>query len=104
MDSKGRYGNIIRQARQPDNQITSEHDTRNTDTQTPKTQSGEALVKPENQRTREPEKQVNLCVKVPESWRRHWASMSKLHGVTMTDIMTQALIDKFGLPDNQKPR
>jgi hypothetical protein len=42
---------------------------------------------------------VNLCVKVPEAWRRHWAGQSKLRGKTMTEIMIDALQREFGLPD-----
>jgi hypothetical protein len=46
----------------------------------------------------------NLCVKVPESWRRHWAAQAKLTGRTMTDVMVEALKQEFGLPDNQQTR
>ncbi|MBW4651674.1 MAG: hypothetical protein KME20_01230 [Kaiparowitsia implicata GSE-PSE-MK54-09C] len=77
-------------AGRPDNQITS---------------------KPDNQITGKPEpgdqvkeKQVNLCVKVPESLRRHWAIQAKIQDVTMTDVMVEALTQKFGLPDDQTTR
>jgi hypothetical protein len=78
-DKEGKYS-FIKKARQPDDQKPGE---------------------PDDQKGIEPEKQVNLCVKVPESWRRHWAAHSKLQGVTMTDVMVEALKAKFGLPDDQ---
>jgi hypothetical protein len=87
----GKYGSLIRQAKQlkPDDQATSEPDN-----QIP------GQPEPDNQIK---EKQVNLCVKVPESLRRHWAIQAKIQDITMTDVMVEALTQKFGLPDNQKP-
>ncbi|TVQ26312.1 MAG: hypothetical protein EA367_00310 [Leptolyngbya sp. DLM2.Bin15] len=85
----GKYGALIKQAKQaqPENQLSG---------------------KPEDQEAIKPEviqeKQVNLCVKVPESWRRHWAAQAKLQGQTMTDVMVEALTTVFGLPENQKTR
>lgn len=96
----GKYGSLIRQAKQskPDDQIADE----------PVSQlSGQ----PDNQITSQPEpdsqvkeKQVNLCVKVPESLRKHWAIQAKIQDITMTDVMVEALTQKFGLPDNQTAR
>jgi hypothetical protein len=91
-ESKSKYGALIQKAREqenqesvkPDNQITSE---------------------PENKKAIEPEaelvkeKEVNLCVKVPESLRRHWAAESKRQGVTMTEVMVAALEARFGRPE-----
>lgn len=93
MAEKGsKYGDLIKQARQQDNQKTREPVDQ---------QSG----KPDDQMTSKPdEKMVNLCVKVPESLRRHWAAESKRSGVTMTDVIVEALSQKFGLPDNQTTR
>ena len=125
-ESKSKYGALIRKAREPENhksglpdsQITIEPDdqkTINTDRQKSGKPDGQKeseiseqiAVKPDNQITinpddqitRKPEKEVNLCVKVPESLRRHWAAESKRHGVTMTEVMIQALSDRFGRPD-----
>ncbi len=77
--AEGKFGDLIKQARKTDNQTTS---------------------KPDNQITGLPEsqKEVNLCVKVPETLRRHWAAESKRQGVTMTEIIIQALSDRFGTP------
>lgn len=99
---RGKYSGIIRQARQPDDQI-AERSLEPADQQLAQPddqQSGQ----PDDQQTSKPEKQVNLCVKVPESWRRHWAAHSKLQGVTMTEVMVEALSQKFGLPDDQQTR
>jgi len=69
-DSK--YGDLIKQARKPENQIK----------EVPKDQI----------------KEVNLCVKVPEPLRRHWAVESKRQGVTMTEVIIKAMYDRFGAP------
>ncbi|MBE9157100.1 hypothetical protein IQ265_09720 [Nodosilinea sp. LEGE 06152] len=77
------------------------------------------VMRPENQASDKPEsqiedapapvkpveeRQVNLCVKVPESWRKHWAIQAKVQDVTMTTVMVEALTERFGLPDNQTTR
>jgi hypothetical protein len=96
----GKYGSLIRQAKQPkpDDQITRQPDNQ---------LSGQ----PDNQITGQPEpddqvkeRQVNLCVKVPEPWRKHWAIQAKIQDITMTDVMVEALTQKFGLPDDQTTR
>ena len=96
----GKYGSLIRQAKQPkpDDQITGQPDN-------------QVTIQPDSQITGQPEpdsqvkeKQVNLCVKVPESLRRHWAIQAKIQDITMTDVMVEALTQKFGLPDDQMTR
>lgn len=91
-----------------DNQLTRELD--NQEISTPKNQAtikpeGQLTSKEENQITRQPEapqeKEVNLCVKVPQSLRRHWAAESKRQGITMTEVIVQALSDRFGTPDSR---
>jgi len=76
--SNGKYGDLIKQARKQDNQITS---------------------KPDDKITSEPEEEVNLCVKVPKSLRRHWAAESKRTGITMTSVIVEALTARFGKPE-----
>jgi len=81
--SNGKYGDLIKKARQPDNQES---------------------VKPDNQITSQPEvieaeQEVNLCVKVPISLRRHWSAEAKRTGVTMTTVIVEALKARFGEPD-----
>jgi hypothetical protein len=44
------------------------------------------------------EEMVNLCIKVPLSLRRHWAGESKKRGISMTEVVIEALKSKFGVP------
>jgi hypothetical protein len=86
----GRYGDIIKKAREPENQNANLLETQNTGL--PESQN---TGLPENQN--EPE--VNLCVKVPKSLRQHWAAEAKRQGTTMTAVIMAALSDRFGKPD-----
>lgn len=72
------------------------------DNQTPSKPSSQASGKPDRQTDNE--KRVNLCVKVPASWRKHWAIQAKIQEVTMTEVMVEALTQMFGLPDDQQTR
>lgn len=81
----GKYGDLIKQARKPENQKTSQ--TAPTD-QTGETTEEAAATEPE----------VNLCVKVPVSLRRHWSAEAKRQGTTMTSVIVEALKAKFGEP------
>jgi spore coat polysaccharide biosynthesis protein SpsF (cytidylyltransferase family) len=96
----GKYGALIRQAKhsKPDSQVAEKPE--NQKTRKPKKQTF-SQVEPDGQVK---EKQVNLCIKVPESWRRHWAIQAKIQDITMTDVMVEALTQRFGLPDNQTAR
>ena len=71
MSKTGKYGDLISKAKK-----TSE---------------------PANQTTSEPE--VNLCVRVPKSYRQHWAGSAKMNGTTMTAVIIEALTEAFGLPE-----
>ena len=86
----GRYGDLIKKAREPENQNANLPETQNTSL--PESQNTSL---PENQN--EPE--VNLCVKVPKSLRQHWAAEAKRQGTTMTAVIMAALSDRFGKPD-----
>jgi hypothetical protein len=123
--SKGKYGALIQKAREtenqesvkPDDQITSEPEkkegtgkpknqtTKKPDSQTSGKPKNQKTGKPDNQITSQPEleteteREVNLCVKVPESLRRHWAAESKRAGITMTEVIVKALEDRFGRPE-----
>ena len=44
------------------------------------------------------EEMVNLCIKVPLSLRRHWAGESKKRGISMTEVIIEALKNEFGGP------
>ncbi len=86
-----KYGDLIKKAREPepDNQITIN----------PENQIS-GLVEPEPLT----EQFVNLCIKIPIVSRRYWMSKAKEQGVTMTSVIVEALIQKFGEPENQKTR
>ena len=67
-----RYGDIIKKARKEESQKTSEESV---------------------------EESVNLCVKVPRSLRQHWAAEAKRSGTSMTEIIVEALTNRFGTPE-----
>lgn len=94
----GRYGDLIKKAREPENQNTGLQENQNTNF--PESRN---TGLPENQNTNFPENQnepeVNLCVKVPKSLRQHWAAEAKRQGTTMTAVIMAALSDRFGKPD-----
>jgi hypothetical protein len=87
----GKYGDLIQQAKaEPDNQTSGKPESKK-------------ARKMENQKTRKADNQesgemVNLGVKVPLNWRRHWAAESKRTGVSMTDVIIEALSKRFGKP------
>lgn len=95
-----KYGELIKQARkqenqeaiQPENQLSVKPESQNED-------------EPENQKTMQPdvtddyaEDLVNLCVKVSRPLRQHWAAEAKRKGVTMTEVIVNALSREFGKP------
>ena len=98
-EGKSKYGALIQKAREQENQEVGKPDN-----QTTRQPDNQSTGKPDNQTTRQPEievvkeKEVNLCVKVPESLRRHWAAESKREGITMTEVIVQALEARFGKP------
>ena len=99
MSSK--YGDLIRQARKtenqkdrkPDDQITSQPDK-----PTEQISHSSSLENLPALDATETEQEVNLCVKVPISLRRHWSAEAKRQGVTMTSVIIEALKTRFGEP------
>lgn len=90
----GKFGEIIDKAKQtkkPDNQTSGFPESQIANN--PETQKNEVIS--------ESEKMVNLCVKIPQSLRQHWAAEAKRQGITMTAVITEALMQKFGEPENQ---
>jgi predicted HicB family RNase H-like nuclease len=81
-----KYGELIKQARIPENQNTKQPEN-------------QINLTDNSQDTLEPEPEVNLCVKVPVSLRRHWAAEAKRQGITMTAVIIEALEAKFGKPE-----
>jgi hypothetical protein len=82
--SSSKYGDLIKKAREPENQKASKPD----DQKTSEPETTQAPTEPE----------VNLCVKVPVSLRRHWSAEAKRTGVTMTSVIISALKARFGEP------
>lgn len=72
-----KYGQLIKEARKPENQKASKPDGK-----------GE---------TNDPE--VNLSIKVATSRRRHWVAEAKRQGTTLTAAITEALSERFGEPE-----
>ena len=93
-EGKSKYGALIQKAREQENQEAGKPDDQMT-----AQASDELDSQPEPEPGVVKEKEVNLCVKVPESLRRHWAAESKRGGVTMTEVIVQALEARFGKPD-----
>lgn len=81
----GKFGDIIREARKPENQNT---------------------VKPENLKDSKPEEAdfaeddpyVNLSIKVRLSWRSHWVAEAKRSRTSLTADIVEALTRKYGNP------
>ena len=108
----GKYGELIQQAKaEPAPELESQT-TGKPESQTSGFLGRQKTRKPVNQQTRKAENQkarrleiqtgeelVNLGIKVPLSWRRHWAAQSKLRGIPMTEVIVHALIDVFGKPE-----
>lgn len=115
-----KYGDLIRKAREtdnqednepvdqlsvkPDNQITKQPDEKEEVGNREHESKNQISGKPDSQIGKQPEKEVNLCVKVPGSLRRHWAAEAKRQGITMTEVMVEALTQRFGKPDDQETR
>lgn len=55
--------------------------------------------KVEIQQQKAPDKLVNLGIKVAESRRRHWGGKAKLEGVTISEVIIEALSNRFGEPN-----
>lgn len=45
------------------------------------------------------DKLVNLGIKVDIARRRHWVGQAKLQGVTISEVIIEALEKRFGTPD-----
>jgi len=71
--TNSKFGDLIKQARKPENQISTQPDA-------------------------PPDPDVNLSIKVKLSQRAHWASQAKLHNLTITQVIIDALNQRFGTP------
>lgn len=99
----GKYGQLIEQARAESGELESQQ-TRKPERVKTRKPDGQKTRRMENQKTRNDElsdfgQLVNLGVKVPLAWRRHWAAESKRTGVSMTEVIIRALTNEFGEPE-----
>lgn len=51
------------------------------------------------ERKAEEDKPVNLGIKIAESRRRFWVGQAKLQGITISEVIIEALSKKFGEPE-----
>ncbi len=86
------YGDIIKQGRK--DTVGKEVNTENS--KTVNTESSKLDNQPASP---DGEKAVNITIKVPRKSRQYWTSQCKLEGVTMTEVLVEALIERFGAPE-----
>jgi len=65
------------------------------------TESGKAHSSPEAEAVKDDlgNSPVNITIKVPRKSRQYWTSQCKLAGVTMTEVLVEALVERFGKPN-----
>jgi hypothetical protein len=75
------YGDIIQQGRKTEKQKKSQKEVN--------TVSGKEVNNAP----------VNITIKVPRKSRQYWTSQCKLAGLTMTEVLLEALEERFGKPN-----
>lgn len=75
------YGDIIKQGRTENSKEVN-------------TEVGKAV------KTNRDDRPVNITIEVPRKSRQYWTSQCKLQGVTMTEVLVEALIERFGEPES----
>ena len=78
------YGDIIKKGRSEEKQDKNQKAVN--------TASGKAV---KDERGNDP---VNITIKVPRKFRQYWTGQCKLEGLTMTEVLVEALESKFGKP------
>lgn len=61
--------------------------------------SGKTEIQKSGNKTNGGDKPVNLGIKIAESRRRFWVGQAKLQGVTISEVIIDALSKKFGEPE-----
>ena len=79
------YGDIIKRGREQEKQQKSQKAVN--------TESGKTV---KDDRGNDP---VNITIKVPRKYRQYWTAQCKLEGVTMTEVLIEALEERFGRID-----
>ncbi len=80
-----RYGDIIKKGREEE-----QKEVKDTVGKEVNTEVGKAV--------KDDDQPVNITIKVPRKSRQYWTSQCKLQGVTMTEVLVEALIERFGEP------
>ncbi len=98
-----RFAGIIAEARKPENEPVK---AENQKARKPALQKKTQLVTKSTTNAVKPvpkvrEEDVNLTVKVPRSRRMHWAAEAKRSGVTLTEVICEALSKRFGEPSGK---
>jgi hypothetical protein len=88
-----KFGQLIEQARKP----LAADDGEEKKAATKKVKK-KTTPKPKQATKRANDRDVNLTIKVSETRRRHWAAEAKRAGITITEIICEALSKKFGEP------
>ena len=79
------YGDIIKKGREEEKQQKSQKEVNTASGKVVKNDSGNIPV--------------NITIKVPKKSRQYWTSQCKLEGVTMTQVLVEALEKRFGKVD-----
>jgi hypothetical protein len=95
-----RFAGIIAEARKPEAESgkPESQKTRKPVLQKAEQKPQEKPVKLAKAAPKPKEEDVNLTVKVPRSRRMHWAAEAKRSGVTLTEVICEALSKRFGEP------
>ena len=95
-----RFAGIIAEARKPETETVKPESqkTRKPALQKKPKATAEKQVKAAKPAPRNREEDVNLTVKVPKSRRMHWAAEAKRAGITLTEVICDALSKRFGEP------
>ena len=59
---------------------------------------GKAVNSEIGKEVKDDDKPVNITIKVPRKSRQYWTAQCKLQGITMTEVLVEALIERFGEP------
>ena len=98
----GKYGDLLKKARQKESEVDSKNDAINSNTakeQDVNTALQQAVnTEKSSESETVSEKEVSLTIKVPISWRQHWVAECKREGKTLKEVVTEMLREQYGLP------
>ena len=98
----GKYGDLLKKARQKESEVDSKNDAINSNTakeQDVNTALQQAVnTEKSSESETVSEKEVSLTIKVPISWRQHLVAECKREGKTLKEVVTEMLREQYGLP------